>query len=107
MDRSHFSQKYVNEGQRFLIAGDGHCGPAQECWCMRLGTPVLWILCAINVYGQSVSVASPNPNQTLSGFSGFSFAASITSGPNAYNVCYTVDAYPVPGPGRSCSHTPP
>jgi hypothetical protein len=74
---------------------------------MRIGVPVLWILCAINVSGQSVSVASPSSNQTLSGFSGFSFAASITSGPTAYNVCYTVDAYPVPGPGRSCSRTPP
>ena len=61
------------------------------------------VLCAAGAYGQSVSVTAPTANQTLSGFSGFSFAASVSSAPSVLTVCYTVDSYSVPNPAGSCS----
>jgi len=48
---------------------------------------------------QSIAVTTPTANQTVSGYSGFSFQVSLTSAPATARVCYTVDAYPATNPG--------
>ncbi len=53
---------------------------------------------------QSISITAPTANQVLTGFSGFSFAVSVSSLPAAARVCYTVDAYPAQT--TPCSLTP-
>lgn len=48
---------------------------------------------------QSVSIAIPTANQPVSGYSGFSFAVSLTNAPSVVRVCYAVDGYPAANPG--------
>jgi hypothetical protein len=78
--------------------------PKMKMWIRVVTT---CIFTAAILPAQSVTITVPAANQTLSGFSGFSFAASVSGTPNPTTVCYTVDGYPVPGPGPSCSKTPP
>jgi hypothetical protein len=68
---------------------------------------LLLSLCSVSAWAQSVSITSPVSAQSVSGYSGFIFTASVSGTPNPTTVCYNMDGYPVPGPGPSCSNTPP
>ena len=56
--------------------------------------PLLLLSMGSALVAQSVSITSPTPAQTLSGYSGFSFAVSLSAAPSVALVCYVVDAYP-------------
>ena len=64
----------------------------------------LLLILAISLPGfaQSITVTTPTPNQVLSGFAGFKFTVSLASAPSVSRVCYTIDAYPLPGTAPDC-----
>lgn len=60
---------------------------------------LLGILCGAPLDAQSISITAPAANAALTGWTGNTFAVSLTSAPSVVKVCYTVDAYPAYNPG--------
>jgi hypothetical protein len=57
------------------------------------------VVCVAALRAQSITITAPAANQVVTGYTGFSFAVTLSGAPSVARVCFVVDAYSATNPG--------